>query len=81
MNEILYMVGNILIISLFVYLIYIEFKEYEEINFHESKWIILLYIILLILAIIVWRVIYFIITSNFSFIIKYNQIIQRVTNG
>ena len=81
MNNVLYTFGNILIISLFVYFIYAEFKDYEEINFYEHKWIILMYIVLLIIAIILWRIIYLIIKDNLSSIIEYNQLIKRVKNG
>ena len=81
MNNALYIFGNILIISLFVYFTYVEFKDYEEINLDEHKWIIFLYIILLVLAIVVWRIIYLIIQENLSSVIEYHQLIKRVENG
>jgi len=80
-NNILYYFGNILIISLFSYFLYIEFKDYEEINFKEHKWIIFIYILLLILAIIIWRIIYLIIKTNFLEVIQYSNIIKRMKNG
>jgi len=80
-NNVLYIFGNILIISLFVYFTYVEFKDYEEINLGEHKWIIFLYIILLVLAIVVWRIIYLIIQENLSSVIEYHQLIKRVENG
>ncbi len=81
MNDIIFYFGSLILISIFIYLAYIKFKDFPEIDLKEHKWIILLYIFLLVFAIIVWRIIYLVIKVNLFEITKYNQIIQRVTNG
>ena len=81
MNDIIFYFGSIIIISFFIYLVYIKFKDFPEIDLNENKWLILLYIFLLIFAIIVWRIVYLLIKTNFSQIIQYNQLIQRISNG
>ena len=81
MNDIIYQFGNILIIALFSYLAYIKFKDFNEIDLREHKWIIFIYILLLVLTIIVWRIIYLIIETNFSEAIQYNNTIKSVENG
>ncbi len=80
-NNIIFYFGSVIIILFFIYLAYIKFKDFPEIDLSEHKWIILLYIFLLILAIIAWRIVYLLIKANFFEVVKYNQIIQRVTNG
>ena len=81
MNDVIFYFGSIIIIFAFVWLVFIRFKEDDEINLKEHLWLIVLYIILLITAIIAWRVIYLIIISNSQKIINYNNLIQRVNNG
>lgn len=81
MNNIIFYFGSIVIILFFIYLSYIKFKDYPEIDLKEHKWIIFIYIILLVMAIIVWRMIYLLIKVNFFNVIEYNTIIQRVNNG
>jgi len=80
-NDVIFYFGSIIIIFAFVWLVFIRFKEDDEINLKEHLWLIVLYIILLITAIIAWRVIYLIIISNSQKIINYNNLIQRVNNG
>ena len=81
MNDVIFYFGSIIIIFAFVWLVFIRFREDDEINLKEHLWLIVLYIILLITAIIAWRVIYLIIISNSQKIINYNNLIQRVNNG
>ena len=81
MSDVIFYFGSIVIILFFIYLSYIKFKDYPEIDLKEHKWIIFIYIILLVMAIIVWRIIYLLIKVNFFNVIEYNTIIQRVNNG
>ena len=81
MNDIIFYFGSVVIILFFIYLLYIKFKDYPEIDLKEHKWIIFIYIMLLITAIIVWRIIFLLIKTNFFNVIEYNNIIQRVNNG
>ncbi len=81
MSDVIFYFGSIVIILFFIYLSYIKFKDYPEIDLKKHKWIIFIYIILLVMAIIVWRMIYLLIKVNFFNVIEYNTIIQRVNNG
>ena len=68
MSDIIFYFGSIVIIFAFIGLV-------------AKKWIILLYIVLLVFAIITWRVIYLFLISSTQEMINYNQNIQRVING
>ena len=81
MSDVIFYFGSIVIILFFIYLLYIKFNDYPEIDLKKHKWIIFIYIILLVMAIIVWRMIYLLIKANFFNVIEYNNIIQRVNNG
>jgi len=80
-NDIIFYFGSIIIIGIFIWFLFIKFKNEDEINLKEHFWIIILYILLIVTAIITWRVIYLIIISNSQKIINYNNLIQRVNNG
>ena len=80
-SDIILYFGDIVIVSLFIYLNYVKFKDFEEIDLNKHKWIILLYIFLLIFAIIIWRIVFLLIQVNFFRMMEYNQIIQRAING
>ena len=81
MSNIIYYFGNAILIVIFSYIAYIEFKEYEEIDFNEHKWIILMYFLLLILSLLVWRIVFLIIKYNLLEFIEYQKIIKRIENG
>jgi len=80
-NDIIFYFGIIIIIGIFIWFLFIKFKNEDEINLKEHFWIIILYILLIVAAIITWRIIYLIIISNSQKIINYNNLIQRVNNG
>jgi len=80
-NDVIFYFGSIIIILAFVWLVFIRFREDDEIDLKKHLWLIVLYIILLTTAIIAWRVIYLIIVFNFQKLINYNNLIQRVNNG
>ena len=81
MNDIIFYFGTVIIIGIFIWFLFIKFKNEDEINLKEHFWIIILYILLIVAAIITWRIIYLIIISNSQKIINYNNLIQRVNNG
>ena len=81
MSDIIFYFGSIVIISFFIYLSYIKFKDFPEIDLKEHKWIIFIYILLLVMAIIMWRIVYLLINANLFHMIEYNEMIQRVNNG
>jgi uncharacterized membrane protein YhaH (DUF805 family) len=81
MTDIIFYFGSIVIIFAFIGLVAKKFKDEDNIDLNEHKWIILLYIVLLVFAIITWRVIYLFLISSTQEMINYNQNIQRVING
>jgi len=80
-NNIIFYFGNVIIIGVFIWFLFIKFKNEDEINLKEHLWLIILYIFLLVVAIITWRIIYLILISNSQKIINYNNLIQRINNG
>ena len=81
MTDIIFYFGSIVIIFAFIGLVVKKFKDEDNIDLNEHKWIILLYIVLLVFAIITWRVIYLFLISSTQEMINYNQNIQRIING
>ncbi len=80
MNNLIFYFGAILIIVFFTYVIIIRFKD-NDINLKEHFWIIILYILIMVLAIIAWRVIELLLISNISHINNYNSLIEKYRNG
>jgi len=78
-NDVIFYFGSILIIGLFVWLFILRFKDVD--NIELSKYICILYTILLVLSITTWRVICLIIISNIKGINNYNIIIESTLNG
>ncbi|WP_456480110.1 hypothetical protein [Nautilia sp.] len=81
MTDIIFYFGTAVIIFAFTGLVTVKFKDEESINLNEQKWIILIYIILLITAITAWRIIYLLIISSTGEMIEYNKNIQSVIDG
>jgi len=79
-NNLIFYFGAILIIVFFVSVIITRFKD-NEIDLKEHLWIILIYILIMVLAIIAWRVIELLLISNISQIHNYNTIIEKYSNG
>lgn len=80
MGNLIFYFGAVLIIAFFISVIISRFKD-NDINLKEHFWIILLYIVIMVLAIIAWRVIQLLLTSNISHINDYNNLIQKYGNG
>ncbi|AZV47212.1 hypothetical protein C3L23_07975 [Nautilia sp. PV-1] len=81
MTDIIFYFGSVVIIFAFIGLVTVKFKNEDNIDLNEHKWIILLYIILLVVSIITWRVIYLLLISSTQEMINYNLNIQRAING
>jgi NADH:ubiquinone oxidoreductase subunit 6 (subunit J) len=81
MTDIIFYFGAIIIIAAFIGVLIKKFKNEDNIDLSEHKWIILLYILLLVFAIITWRVVYLFLISSTQEMINYNQNIQRALNG
>jgi NADH:ubiquinone oxidoreductase subunit 6 (subunit J) len=80
-NDIVFYFGDVIIIAAFVLLVTKRFKEDDEIDLQKHKWIILTYIILLVMAIITWRIIEQMIEIRINQIINYNKTIEEYSNG
>ena len=80
MNNLIFYFGTLLIIAFFIYVIINRFKD-NYINLKEHFWIILIYILVMVWAIIAWRIIQLLLTSNISHINDYNNLIQKTING
>jgi len=81
MTDIIFYFGELVIILAFTGLVTVKFKNEDNIDLSRHKWIILLYIILMVGAIITWRIMYLLIISSTQGMIEYNLKIQRVLNG
>ena len=80
-SEILFYIGSILIISVFVFVLIGKFKDDTDIDLKEHKFLILTYILLMIAGLVAWRKLYLIIITNTYGISKYNNVIQELLNG
>ena len=89
-NEIIFYFGIVIIILIFIFFIYSTIKNdeipiEEEINLDKHKNFIILSIILLIGAIIVWRIVFLtIFYGSVAFYYKYTDTmlqIQKILNG
>lgn len=81
MIDIVFYFGAFIIIGLYIYLVIQRFKEEGEIDLKEHFWIIVVYIILIVVSIIAWRIIYLLLISSTHLMMKYNSSIENIING
>ena len=81
MTDIIFYFGSIIIIGLYIYLVVQRFKEEGKIDLKEHFWIIAVYIVLVVISIIAWRVIYLLLISSTDLMINYNTNIENLING
>jgi len=81
MTEIIFYFGAVVITAAFIWLMILKFKDEDEIDLSKHKWIIILYILLLIIGIFTWGVIYKYLTSQVKNINSYNKKIEKLLNG
>jgi len=81
MTDVIFYFGSVIIIAAFAGLLVVKFKDEDNIDLNRHKWIIILYIVLLVGAIITWRIMYLLLISHTQEMINYNQNIQRAING
>ena len=79
-REIIFYLGSLIIIGIFIYLVWGRFKG-ENISFKEHKWIISLYIIMLVFFIITWRVVFLYFESFTQKTLQKQQTYQEMLNG
>ena len=81
MTDIIFYFGAVVIIFAFIGFVTVKFRNEDNIDLNRHKWIILLYIILLVVSIITWRIVYLLLISSTQEMINYNINIQRAING
>ena len=81
MTDIIFYFGTFVITAAFAGLLVVKFKDEDNIDLNRHKWIIILYIILLVLAIFTWGIMYKMLNSNTNKIIQHNQQIESYING
>jgi len=81
MIDIVFYFGAFIIIGLYIYLVIQRFKEEDEIDLKEHFWIIVVYIILIVMSIVAWRIIYLLLISSTHLMMKYNSSIENIING
>jgi len=79
--EIVYYFGIIILITGVISIMYFRFKEYDEIDLKNHIVIIVIYIVLLVLAIILWRILFDMLHGIADMINIDNSIYKRVING
>jgi NADH:ubiquinone oxidoreductase subunit 6 (subunit J) len=81
MSNVIFYFGAVLIITFFIGIAIKRFKEDDNIDLNEHKWIIITYLVLLVLAIISWRVLVLMIESKIIQITKHNKTIEKFMYG
>ena len=81
MNNVIFYFGAIIITVFYIGIMVKKFKDDDNIDLNEHKWIIIVYIILLVFSIITWRVLNLMIESKMKQINNYNQKIEEFQNG
>jgi uncharacterized membrane protein YhaH (DUF805 family) len=76
-NNIVFYFGSIIIIVFFTGLAIKRFKEDDKIDLEKHKWIVAIYIILLVMAIISWRILDLMVEAKMMQINKYNKTIEE----
>ena len=77
--EIVYYFGVVILTTGVIAIMYFRFREYDEINLENHIFIIIIYILLLIFAIIVWRIL-FDMLHGIADIININNSIYKKVN-
>ena len=80
MTDIIFYFGVVVIIGWYIYLVVQRFKKEDKIDFKKHFWIIVIYIVLLIVNIITWRIIYLLLISSTGMMINYNTNIESLIN-
>jgi protein-S-isoprenylcysteine O-methyltransferase Ste14 len=80
-NDILFYGGVIIIIAFFIGVVIKKFKDDAEIDLNKHKWIIITYVVLLVMAIYVWKILVSMVDTNISQISSHNQKIEKFENG
>jgi len=80
-NNVIFYFGAIIITVFYIGIMVKKFKDDDNIDLNEHKWIIIVYIILLVFSIITWRVLNLMIESKMKQINNYNQKIEEFQNG
>jgi protein-S-isoprenylcysteine O-methyltransferase Ste14 len=80
-SETLFYGGVAVIIVFFVGVVIKKFKDDNKIDLNRHKWIIITYIVLLVIAIYVWKILVSMINTNMKEITSHNQQVEKFENG
>ena len=80
-RELIFYLGSVIVVGIFVYFVWVRFKEQEQIDLKEHKWIILLYIVMLVLFIIIWRIMFLYFETFTEKTLQKQQIYEEMLNG
>jgi len=81
MTDIIFYFGVAVMIATYIGFVIYKFKEDDNIDLSKHKWIIIVYLGLLILGIFIWKIVYLLLTSSTQDMINYNNLIQSNING
>jgi heme/copper-type cytochrome/quinol oxidase subunit 2 len=79
-SDTIFYFGSVVIIVFFVGLLVKKFKEDDEIDLEKHKWIIVTYIILMVMAILSWRILNLMIEEQMLQLSNYNKAMEIINN-
>ncbi len=80
-RELIFYLGSVIIVGIFIYFVWVRFKEQEQIDLEEHKWIITLYIIMLVVFIIIWRIMFLYFETFTEKSLQQQKIYEKILNG
>ena len=81
MSNVIFYFGAIVIIVFYIGIMVKKFKDDDKIDLNKHKWIIIIYIILLVISIITWGVLVSMIDEQINKITNYNKNIEEFEYG
>jgi NADH:ubiquinone oxidoreductase subunit 6 (subunit J) len=79
-SDTIFYFGSVVIIVFFVGLLVKKFKEDDEIDLEKHKCIIVTYIILMVMAILSWRILNLMIEEQMLQLSNYNKAMEIINN-
>jgi len=80
-SNVIFYFGAIVIIVFYIGIMVKKFKDDDKIDLNKHKWIIIIYIILLVISIITWGVLVSMIDEQINKITNYNKNIEEFEYG
>ena len=80
-RELIFYLGSVIIVGIFIYFVWVRFKEQEQIDLEKHKWIITLYIVMLVVFIIIWRIMFLYFETFTEKSLQQQKIYEKILNG